>query len=154
MADVAPCVKTFILFFLCGNPILKGAFVTLLNTIIARLSLEIDLLTLQIERLNIVNQITSLGISALNGLINQVKTDLNLLLGPLQQAADCSALARLNETVQDSAVGRNLTAVYKKLYDINRITNLIRVQDAIKQKKEEEIRRLQDMVDAIASLCP
>lgn len=154
MADVAPCVKAFILLLLCGNPILKGAFVTLLNTTIASLSAEVDLLTLQIERLNIINQITSLGINALNGIVNQVKVDLNLLLGPLQQAADCPALSQLSETVQNNAVGRTLSALNKRLYDINRATNLIHVQDAIKQKKEEQIRRLQDMVNAISSLCP
>lgn len=154
MADVAACVKAFILFFICGNPILKGAFVTLLNTVINSLSLEVDLLTAEIARLNLVNQITSLGISALNGLVNQIKVDLNLLIGPLQQAAECTALADLNETLQNNAIGRTFTAINKKLYDINRVTNLVRVQDAIKQKKQEQIRRLQDMVTAISTLCP
>lgn len=154
MADVAACVKAFILFFICGNPILKGAFVTLLNTTIASLSLEVDILTAEIERLNIVNQITSLGITALNAAANQIKVDLNLLIGPLQQASDCLPLAQLNEAVQNNAIGRSFAALNKKLYDLNRATNLVRVQDAIKQKKQEQIRRLQDMVTAIISLCP
>lgn len=154
MADVAPCVKAFILFFICGNPILKGAFVTLLSTVIASLSLEVDVLTAEIARLNLVNQITSLGINALNGLANQIKVDLNLLIGPLQQAADCPALADLNATVQNNAIGRSFAALNKKLYDLNRMTNLVRVQSAIKQQKEEQIRRLQDMVSAIGNLCP
>jgi len=154
MADVASCVKAFILFFLCGNQILKGTFVTLVSGVIASLSAEVDILTAQIARLNIVNQITSLGITSINGLVNQIKVDLNLFIGPLQQYADCTPLAQLNETLQNNAVGRSLTSLNKKLYDLNRMTNLVRVQDAIKQKKQEQIRRLQDILTAIENLCP
>lgn len=154
MADVAACVKAFILFFLCGNAILKGTFVTLLTTVIASLSLEVDVLTAEIARLNIVNQITSLGITELNAAANQIKVDLNLFIGPLQQFSDCTPLAQLNETIQNNAIGRSFAALNKKLYDLNRVTNLVRVQDAIKQQKQEQIRRLQDMVTAISNLCP
>ena len=151
---VASCVQAFILALLCGNPILKGAFVTLLNSMIAQLSLEIDLLTLQIARLNILNQILSLGIITAQAVFDKVTADLNLFLGPFQRFPDCIDLSKLNETIQGNAVGRTLANFNKKLYELNRVTNLIRVQNAIKQKKEEQIRKLQEMVDAIASLCP
>ena len=152
--SVAACTRTFILLVLCGNPILKGTFITLLNTIIAQLLLERDLLTLQIARLNILNQITSLGINAMRGAINQVKTNLNLFVGPLQQFPDCVDLSKLNETIQSHATGRTLTAINKKLYDLQRGTNLVRVQNAIKQKTDEQIRKLQDIINEISSLCP
>ncbi len=150
---VSHCVEAFILALLCGNPILKGAFVTLLNGTILKLSLEVDLITAQIARLNILNQLLSLGITTAQALFDKVTADLNLFLGPLQQFPDCIDMAQLNETIQSSAVGRTVANFNKKLYELNRVTNLIRVQDAIKQKKEEQIQKLQDIIDSIASLC-
>jgi hypothetical protein len=150
---VAACVRAFILTILCGNPILRGAFVTLLNSMILQVSLEIDLLTVQIARLNILNQILSLGITTAQAAFDKVKADLNLFLGPLQQFHGCVDLSTLNETIQNNAVGRAVANFNKKLYELNRVTNLVRVQNAIKQKKEEQVRKLQEMVDAIASLC-
>lgn len=151
---VADCVVAFILVILCGNPILKGAWVTLLNGMLLTLSLEIDIITANIVRLNIINSLTSLTLLSIKALINKVAVDLNLFLGPLQQFSDCTEMSDLNSFIQNSGAGKVVNAYYKKLYDLNRTTNLVNIQTAIKKRKEEQLEKVQDFIAAIASYCP
>jgi len=151
---VSACVRAFILAIICGNPILRGTLVTILNSLLVRLSFDIDQIILLIGRLNVHNQILSLGINTLNALKDRVGSDLNLILGPFQQFFDCIDLRSLLDTIKAPAVGKSLKALEKKIKDLNRATNLIRIQDSIKQRKEDELERVQDFIDDIASLCP
>ena len=150
---VSNCIRAFILAVLCGNPILKGTFTTILNSLLLKLSFDIDQINLLIGRLNIHNQILSLGINTLNALKDKVGADLNLLLGPLQQFHGCVDLQKINELLQVDAVGKKFKSFQKKLVDINRVTNLIRIQDALKQSKENARERIQDFIDEIGNLC-
>lgn len=152
--QVAACVKAFILAILCGNPILKGAFVTAINGVILDLDVEIALLTAQLARLNIINAITNIAIKALQAQIDKVTADLNLILEPMAAAGSCAGLNNLNEAIQNSAVGKTFNAFQKLLYDFNRRTNLVNLQNAIIQKKQQLRDDLQNFVDNIASLCP
>ena len=151
--SVSTCVKAFILSVLCGNPILKGAFVTILNSLLLKISFDIDQITLLIGRLNVHNQILSLGLNTINALTDKVSADLNLFLGPLQQFHDCAPMQAINELLQAPAVGKNIKALQKKISDLNRSTNLINIQNAIKQRKEDEQEKIQDFIDEIFSLC-
>lgn len=152
--QVAACVEAFILTILCANPILKGAWVTLLNGLILQLDEEVALLTLEIGRLNILNSLTSLGILTLQAAINKVRADLNLFLGPLQQFSDCTALSDLNSTLQNSAVGKKYAAFNKKLHDLQRASNLQNILSAKKLLVDQKIADLQSMISRINELCP
>lgn len=151
---VLACVKAFILVILCANPILKGAWVTLINGAILSLQQQVALLVIEINRLNIINSITGLGINALRALINKVSADLNLFLGPLQAFPDCGLLSDVNSLIQQSAVGKKFSAFNKKLYDFQRATNLSNILSAKKQKLDQKIADLQEMLDQINILCP
>ena len=150
---IPACVQAFILALLCGNPLLRSAWVTLLNSLILQLSEEVDLLTLQIARLNVLNQINSQIINSFEALKSKVSADLNLFLGPLQQFNGCVDLQKISKYIHLNAVGRKAAALKKKLYEFNRVTNLVQVQNAIKQAKEQQITDLQNFVDAITELC-
>jgi hypothetical protein len=97
---ISSCVTTFILTVLCGNPILKGVFVTLLNSILIQLEEEIAVLTLEIGRLNVVNQVLQLEIQAEQAIVSKLQADFNLVLGPLQNSATCPELNQLTNTIQ------------------------------------------------------
>lgn len=153
-SQVAACVRAFILTILCANPILKGAWVTLLNSTILSLQEQIAILTLQINRLNILNTLTGIGINTLRALVNKVSTDLNLFLGPLQAFPDCQVLSGLSSTIQAGAIGQKFSAINKKLHDFQRATNLSNILSAKKKKLDQRIADLQAMLDAINTLCP
>lgn len=147
------CVDAFILAVLCGNPILKGAWITLLNSIILRLSQEVDLLLLQITRANAAHRLLSLLTNTVAATVNQVKVDLNLFLGPLQQFSDCLPLKDLNTLLQNNAVGKKFNALKKLEYKVRRMASLASVLTWTKEKKEEQITILQDFIDKINELC-
>ncbi len=151
---VPACVKAFILVILCSNPILKGVWITLLNNAILQLQQEVALITLQIQRLNILNSLSGLIINNIKALVNKVSSDLNLFLGPLQSFSDCVILSDLNTTIQQSAVGQKFYALNKKLHDLQRATNLSNILGAQKEKIDDQIERLQDMLNEINILCP
>ena len=153
-SNIAPCGKAFILAILCGNPILKGAFVTLLNTVIIRLDQDIALLTAQLLRLNLANMLLNLEIQIVEGLVNRVQSELNLVLGPFQQFGGCESLSKLNEILQNNAVGKTYASFQRKLYEWNRRLNLATRIDALIKQKEKYKTELQDWVSAIGGLCP
>ena len=150
---VATCVKAFILALLCGNPILRGTFVTILNSLLLKLSFDIDQINLLIGRLNIHNQILSLGINTLNALKDKVASDMNLLLGPIQQFEGCLPIQKIATFLQENAVAKKAKAFEKKISDINRVTNLVNIQNSLKLEKEAAITSIQDFIDEIANLC-
>ena len=151
---VLACVRAFILAILCGNPILKGAFVTVANSTIATLDLQIVALTASLARLNFFNQILSFQIAALEAIFSTVRADLNLILEPLNRANSCPPLQKFNQQVQSALGGKKFRAFQKKLYDFNRSTNLANAQSALIQEKDKLKKDLQDMVDEIGTLCP
>jgi hypothetical protein len=151
---LSPCFDAFVLAVLCSNPIMKGAFVTILTGTILTIDQDISIFTAQLGRLNIVNQILNLEIQAVQAILNKVQADLNLILEPLAAFGECPELARLNETLQNNAVSKKLSTFQKKIYEYNRIANLTVVQDAITKKKNALRNDLLDMIDRINILCP
>jgi hypothetical protein len=145
--SLSSCVTSFILVILCGNPVLKGAFVTLLNSLLLTIDQEITILTAQLGRLNVINRL-------LNFVINKVTSDLNLILGPFQQYANCPDISRLQELIQQNAVNKNFVGLQNKLYELNRATNLANVIDAVIKQKQKHRTDIQDFIDRIADLCP
>jgi hypothetical protein len=154
MAETLPCVISFIKIILCANPILKGAWITLLNSIILQLQEQIAILTFQVNQLNVLNTLTGLGINTAKALINKVSSDLNLFLGPLQSYPDCSVLGDLNTTIQYSSVGQKLRSYNKKIHEFQRATNLSNILSAQKKKLDQRIVTLQDMLNKINQICP
>lgn len=153
MALLSPCVDAFILSILCSNPILKGGFLTILNNMVLQLDQEITLLIAQTAKLNIANQILDLQIKAVEGIINKVQTDLNLILTPLQEFTDCPELSRLNETIQSNAVGKKVSGLQKKLYEWRRASNLVNLQNSLIKVKERRRDEILAMIDRINILC-
>lgn len=150
---VLACVKSFILTVLCGNPILKGTFVTVINSTIIALDLEITQLLASLGRLNIFNKITSFQINAITAKFDALKADLNLILGPLAQTGSCVTLSKFNEQLQAGLGGKKFRGFQKKLGDFQRSTNLAVAIDALIKQKEKLKNDLQDFVDEIAILC-
>lgn len=148
------CVKRFILTVLCGNPIMKGSFITLLTSLVLQIDQEIALLTLQLGRLNFVQQLTNLEIQALQAVFNKIQVDLNLILGPLQSGAACSELNRLNQYIQSNAVSKKAIALQNAIYKLNKAANLTTRQNAIIAQKNKIRDEMLDMIDAINTLCP
>lgn len=151
---VSACIESFILVILCGNPILKGAFSTFLNTLILQLDEEIAVLTLQLGRLNFLNQFLSLELQTVQALVDKVSADFNLILDPLKQFGDCPELAQLSNFIQDNAVNKNIAGLQNKLYELNRVTNLVNLQNAIIKQKDQLRNSLQEFVDRIGTICP
>ena len=151
---VTACVRRFILVVLCGNPIMKGAFVTLLNSLILQLDQEIALLTAQLGRLNVIQLLTNLTIQSLRAVFNKVQADLNLVLGPLNDASACPELLTMNSIIQRSVLSKKVRALQNALYKLNKTANLARAQTAIIAYKNKVRDDLQNMVDEIAALCP
>ena len=148
------CVITFILTILCGNPILKGTFVTLLSSIVAQLDEEIAVLTLELGRLNVVNQVLQLEIQAEQAIVNKITADFNLVLGPLNASGTCPELAQLTKTIQNSGAGKFISGLQNKIYEANRTLNLTNIQNSILKQTEQERNQIQEMINQIASLCP
>ncbi len=148
------CVDSFILSVLCGNSILKGAWITLLNSLIVRLSAEIDLLLLQITRINAANQILSLIENSLTATLSQVTADLNLFLGPLQTFGSCIGMKDINDLLQQAQKNKTISGFKKVLYKIKRMVNLGNHLSVVKKLKEDQVIFLQDFIDRINELCP
>jgi hypothetical protein len=152
--SLSSCVTSFILVILCGNPVLKGAFVTLLNSLLLTIDQEITILTAQLGRLNVINRLLNFEIQTVQSVINKVTSDLNLILGPFQQYANCPDISRLQELIQQNAVNKNFVGLQNKLYELNRATNLANVIDAVIKQKQKHRTDIQDFIDRIADLCP
>lgn len=152
--SLSACVDSFILTVLCGNPIMKGAFVTVANGIVIQLDQEIESLTVEMNRLNLVNRVLSLEIQAVQAIVNKVQADLNIILGPLQDSGNCPEISRFTEAVQNNAVGKSFSALQKKLYEFNRSANLAVYMDAFIKQKQQVRDQTQEMIDRIAQLCP
>jgi hypothetical protein len=151
--DVLPCVKAFILAILCGNPILKGAFTTVLSSLVLQLDEEIAVLTLEANQLNILNRILNIEIQLVQAAVNKVQADLNLLLAPLSAANNCPTLSKLNTNLQQNAVSKKFVALQNKIAQLNRRTNLTQYLDTVTKKKNKLRQDCLDMIDAITSLC-
>jgi hypothetical protein len=115
---------------------------------------EIALLTLQLGRLNFIQQLTNLEIQALQAVFNKVQADLNLIFGPLNNAASCPELIRLTEYIQSTAVSKKAIALQNAIYKLNRAANFATRQDAIIAQKNKIRDEMLDMIDAINTLCP
>ncbi len=151
---LGPCVDAFITALLCSNPILKGAFVTTLSGLVIQLDLLVAQSTLQLGRFNILNKVLEFQIQLLQAVIGKVSADLNLILGPLRAFGTCPELARLNEALQNTAVGKVFSSLQKKLYEANRLTNLTIVQDGITKKRQQLRKDALDIIERINILCP
>lgn len=148
------CVDLFIISILCGNPLLKSAWITLLNSTLLTLSLQVDLLALQITRLNVANRVLSLASNTIKAVIDKTKVDLNLFLGPLQQFSTCVPLLDLNKLLQSSSVNKVASAFKKMDYKLRRFTSLTNILTATKEFKEQQIQTIQDFIDRINEICP
>lgn len=149
-----PCVRSFILVVLCGNPILKGAFVTLLTSTVLSLDQEIGILTLQLGRLNFFNKLLNIELQTVQALISKVSADFNLILEPFKQYPSCPELSNLSDHLQNNAVNKKFVGLQNKLYEINRVTNLANVQDSIIKFKQKRRDDFQEIIDLINTLCP
>ena len=148
------CVDAFIISILCGNPILKGAWITLLNSMIVTLQAQVAILTLQITRLNVAHQFVSLASNTIKAVIDKTKVDLNLFLGPLQQFSSCAPLLDINKLIQSNAVNKTVSSLKKIDYNLRRYTSLTNVLNAQKAYIDEKIAVLQDFLDRINEICP
>lgn len=151
---VSQCVKSFILFILCGNPILKGVFVTTLSGLVVTLDAEITQLIAQLGRLNIINQLASIEINTLNASSNKVRAELNLLLGPLADASTCPELAALLQQLQSSSVSKAAVGLQNQIYKANKSLNLAAAQQAIISQKQQLRTFCLDTINEINTLCP
>jgi hypothetical protein len=154
MAILSPCVDSFILTILCGNPILKGSFITLLSSIVLQLDAEVTDLNAQLGRLNVINQVLNFEIQAVQAIIDKVQADFNLILGPLQQFGSCPELAQLSQTLQESAISKKFAGLQEKIYWLNRRANIANVQNSISQHKDETRNNFLAFIDRINTLCP
>jgi len=148
------CVDLFIISILCGNPVLKGAWLTLLNTMIARLQLQSTLLLANIARLNAASHFLNLASNTVRAIIDRTKVDLNLFLGPLQQFSSCLPLKDLNSFLQSNAVNKTFATINKLDYKIRRIVSLKDQLTATKEYIDDKIETLQDFIDRINTICP
>lgn len=151
---VSACVSRFIVTVLCGNPILKGAFITFLNGTVAQLDQEITVLTASLGRLNVVQALTNIEIQAVNAIVNKIRNDANLLLGPLNSFSGCSELQRVSSYLQNNAGSKAVKGFQRKVYELNRAANMANVQSSIIQAKEQLKQDVLDILDEINTLCP
>ena len=151
---LSACVDSFILSILCGNPILKGAFVSFLNTLVIQIDEEITVTTAQLGRLNLVNKVLSLEIQGVKAILDKAQADLNLVLGPLSQFPNCPELSNLNQSIQNTAVSKTFIGLQNQLYSFNRIANIANLQNSIIQQKEKLKSDVQAVIARIALLCP
>jgi hypothetical protein len=151
--SITPCVRSFILFILCGNPILKGVFVTTLSGLVVTLDAEITVLTAQLGRLNIINQLASIEINTLNAIQHKTQAELNLILGPLSSASTCPQLAALLQDLQSSSVSKAVVGRQNQIYKANKSLNLAAAQQAIISQKQQLRQFCLDMIQEIALLC-
>jgi hypothetical protein len=154
MSSVTPCLRQFILHILCGNPILKGTFVTTLSGMILTLDAEITLLTAQVGRLNIINQLANIEIQTLNAITNKLQAQLNLLLGPLADASACPEVAAFLQQLQSSSVSKIAVGVQNQIYKANKSLNLAAAQNALIAQKQKLRTLCLDTINEIANLCP
>jgi hypothetical protein len=148
------CVDAFILAILCGNPVLKGAWIGLLNAMILRLQQESTLYLAQIARINAASRLLSLASNTVRALIDRTKVDLNLFLGPLQQFSSCLPLADLNKILQSAAVNKTFVSLNKLDYKLRRMVSLSEQLTATKEYLDKQIETLQDFLDRINTICP
>lgn len=151
---VSACVKRFILIILCGNPIMKGAFITLLSSLVLQIDAEIAILTANLGRLNFIQQLTNLEIQAVQAIYNKIQNDLNLILGPLNAASTCPELVNLNSVIQQNVVSKTVVSLQNSIYKLNKASNLATRQDAIIKQKNKVRDQLLDMISSINTLCP
>jgi hypothetical protein len=153
-ANVSPCVVRFVRTVLCGNPIMKGAFVTTLSSVVLALDAEIAILFVLLQQLNIVKRVIDFAIQSVRATLNQVAASLNIVLGPLQTAAECEELRKLLTQLESSAVGRKVRGMQNLIYKANRISGLAVQTDSIMKYKNKVRDDLLDMISAINTLCP
>lgn len=148
------CVDAFILAILCGNPVLKAAWITLLNSMLISLQAQIAILTANLVSLNSASQVLSLASNTIRAVIDKTKVDLNLFLGPLQQFSTCVPLLDINKILQKNAVNKVASSLNKLDYRLRRMIGQINVISAFKKEIDEQVIVIQDFLDRITQLCP
>jgi hypothetical protein len=150
---LSTCAANFIKYVLCGNPVLKGVFITTLSGLVVTLDAEITVLVAQVGRLNVINQLANIEIQTLNAVTNKLQAELNLLLGPLTDAASCPEIAALLAEFQSSAVSKAAVGLQNQIYKANQSLNLAAAQQAIIAQKQQVRQFCLDMIQGINTLC-
>jgi len=148
------CVDAFILAILCGNPILKGAWITLLNSIVFSLQAQIAIVTANLVALNSVSRVYGIASSTIKTLIDRTKVDLNLFLGPIQQFSSCAPILDINKQLQRLSNNKVTSALKKMDYKIRRVIGLLAIYSAVKEYLDEQVEIVQDFIDRINDICP
>lgn len=150
---VSACARRFIFNILCGNPIVRGALTTTLSSIVLEIDAEIAILTASLGRLNFIQQLTNLEIQTVQAILNKITADLNLIFGPLRNAADCPEINKILETIERNGATKKVVGLQNNIYRLNRVANLATRQDAIIKQKNKIRDDILDFIDEIGILC-
>ncbi len=154
MSSVTPCLKNFIFYIICGNPIFKGVFVSTLSGMVVTLDAEIVQLIAQAGRLNIINQLANLEIQTLNAVTNKLQAQLNILLGPLSDASACPEVAAFLQQLQSNSVSKTAAGLQNQIYKADKSLNLAAAQNSLIARKQKLRTLCLDTINEISNLCP
>ena len=151
-SEVSSCARQWILYILCGNPILKGLIISTLTGLIATLEAETTLLIIEAGRLNILAEIAQIEMGALNAIVNKTSSELNFILGPLA-STQCLDLQNLIGKLQNSATGKILVGIQNYIYKIAKYNSLYQAKLAQIAQNNQMTQWCNNFIAAINSIC-
>lgn len=154
MAETLPvCALQFIRNFLCTNETFKSTFKTFLNGLILTAQGEIVLLSSQIARLDILNAFADLEIKTLAAVQNKIKSDLNVVFGPMQTYADCSTINSFMRAAQSGSTAKALASMQNLIYTYNRRAFVYNTLTSEKKQLEKLVAQAQEFLNQIDTVC-
>lgn len=154
LTTLGVCFVTFVRAILCGNAILKSTFKTFLNSQILAADAQIALLGSQLARLDILNEFAMLEINTLAAVQNKIQADLNVVLGPMQDAATCPVISQFIAQAESGSTLKALAGLQNLIFSYNRrayVATAISNQVKILQNFVNQAQQALNLIDRICS---